>query len=192
MQPDQPRDLVFSVFVNIVIIMTDYLCYLTQYQLSPKYFSPHENEIWYTMLHLTTFYLGVLNKMATCIQGKTRSLKQVAITPLFVHISPSFLEHVTCSTYFLQMDGGPDIDIDLLEWEVLNQRVGRYRLWALCLWASCLQSQEGGTFGRKEGGKWGRLLKVLQWQTQTLTLALPSTVHVKRKNMAASSVGLSI
>lgn len=52
------------------------------------------------MLHLTTFYLGVLNKMATCIQGKTRSLKQVDITLLFVHISPSFLEHVICSTLF--------------------------------------------------------------------------------------------
>lgn len=57
------------------------------------------------MFHLTTFYLGVLNKMATCVQGKTRSLKQGDITPLFVHISPSFLERVICSTLFFFTDG---------------------------------------------------------------------------------------
>lgn len=65
--------------------------------------------------------------MATYIQGQSRLVKQVNITPLFVHISPEFPEHMVCSILF-STDRGPGIDVDLLEWIIAHERAWSYLL----------------------------------------------------------------
>lgn len=63
---------------------------------------------------------------------------------------------------------------------------------SLTCWSLCVQRQEGGSFGRKEGGKGGRLLKVTQWKTQTLTAAFLSAPLSKKGIILCRSLQLSL